>query len=345
MAPLPQERLVPETTRRADRLMAEAMTIIDTARGDGAHLRLTGGLAVRRYATDLDFMDREFSDIDFVGLSCESGRLRRLFERLGYQENRHVTDATAGGQLQYLARARLAESHAHVLKRPRPLGPANVTTAGDHVDVFLDVMRMDHDIDMRSRLDADAYAISPADILLSKLQIGEPAAKDVHDVIALLKDVPLRETGGGGGIDPALLNRACAKDWGLCHDVTANLDLVVSALAAWPLSEAQRRLVAERATRLRTAIADTEKPLRWRLRARVGTRLPWRRQVEEREGSPRVIESTGAAPKLLSCGDCRHAVQISTRLVDLPAAPLACPRCGGLDLDVRSPDTEEPVAA
>ena len=40
--------------RRADRLMAEAMAIIDAARERGAQLRLTGGLAIRRYCTDLD---------------------------------------------------------------------------------------------------------------------------------------------------------------------------------------------------------------------------------------------------------------------------------------------------
>jgi hypothetical protein len=52
--------------------MAEAVTIIDTARRHGALLRLTGGLAVRRYTTDLDFMDRAFSDIDFLGLSSQA---------------------------------------------------------------------------------------------------------------------------------------------------------------------------------------------------------------------------------------------------------------------------------
>ena len=68
--------------RRADRLMAEAMDTIDAARAQGVQLRLTGGLAVRRYCTDLDFMDREYSDIDFVGRSRpEEGDPRGLRER------------------------------------------------------------------------------------------------------------------------------------------------------------------------------------------------------------------------------------------------------------------------
>ena len=80
--------------RPADRLMAEAMTIIDTARRHDAQLRLTGGLAVRRYVTDLAFMDRQFSDIDFIGLSSDTARLQRVLAELGYQENRYVTQAT-----------------------------------------------------------------------------------------------------------------------------------------------------------------------------------------------------------------------------------------------------------
>ena len=88
--------------RRADRLMAEAMAIIDAAREQGVQLRLTGGLAVRRYCTDLEFMDREYSDIDVVGLTGSGSAAARVFAGLGYAENRYVTQATDGGQLQYV---------------------------------------------------------------------------------------------------------------------------------------------------------------------------------------------------------------------------------------------------
>ena len=43
---------------------------------------------------------------------------------------------------------------------------------------------------------------------------------------------------------------------------------------------------------VRDAIEHESKSLRWRLRARVGTRLPWRREVEEREGSPIIATVT-----------------------------------------------------
>jgi hypothetical protein len=190
-------------------------------------------------------------------------------------------------QLQYARRARLLESHDHPLKRPRPLGPANATPpAAEHIDVFLDVMRMDHDVDARGRLDIDPVAISPADILLTKLQMGELANKDVHDIVALLKDVPLGETDDNGCIEVRRLAKACAQDWGLAFDVRASLETVGALLAGFGLPEAEGARVSERLAALQGAIARQDKSLRYRLRARVGTRLPWRREVEEREGSP-----------------------------------------------------------
>src|SRR5664280_1814312 len=79
------------SVRPADGLMAEAVALIDGGRRRGVQLRLTGGLAVRRYCTDLDFMDREFSDIDLIGVSRQSRELHRLFGERGYDENRYIS--------------------------------------------------------------------------------------------------------------------------------------------------------------------------------------------------------------------------------------------------------------
>ncbi len=177
----------PAPTKRADRVMAEAMAIIDAAREQGVPLRLTGGLAVRRYCTDLEFMDREYSDIDVVGLSSQLKELHQVFVGLGYAENRYVTQATEAGQLQYVKTETLARTARAAAATSRASPPLV-----DHVDIFIDVMKMDHDVDVRDRLDIDDYAISPVDALIAKLQIGKINQKDVHDVIALLKDVPLQ---------------------------------------------------------------------------------------------------------------------------------------------------------
>ena len=102
--------------------MAEARIITDAARRQALTLRLIGGLAVRRYCGDLAFVDREFSDIDLVGLSRQSGRLGRLFAELGYEENRYVSQATSGSQSQYVKPWVLLESRAHFAKRPHSPG-------------------------------------------------------------------------------------------------------------------------------------------------------------------------------------------------------------------------------
>ena len=219
--------------------MAEAMAIVDAAREQDVQLRLTGGLAVRRYCTDLEFMDREYSDIDVVGLSGQRKDLHQVFAGLGYTENRYVTQATDAGQLQYVKTETLARVAAGRLERPdgRPAEAPLV----DHVDIFLDVMKMDHDVDVRDRLDIDDYAVSPVDALIAKLQIGKINQKDVHDVIALLKDVPLHDADGAASIDVAYLAEVCSRDWGLYHDITTNLDVVLAMVDDYGLADGRSR--------------------------------------------------------------------------------------------------------
>ena len=202
----------------AERHMAEAMALIDEARRWGVQVRLMGGLAVRRYCTDLGFMDREYSDIDLVGLSVQNRELHEVFTRLGYAENRAVTEATGAGQLQYV-KTEVLEGAGGAYRIGAGHGDDRPAPLVDHVDLFMDVMRMDHDLDVRDRLLVDDYAISPADAFIGKLQIGRLNAKDAHDVIALLKDVPLRQADDETSLCLPYVAETCASDWGLCQDV------------------------------------------------------------------------------------------------------------------------------
>jgi Fic family protein len=275
-------------TKRADRLMAAAMAIVDSARDGGAELRLTGGLAVRRYCVDLGFMEREYSDIDFVGLSAQTRELHEVFTGLGYTENRYVTQSTDASQLQYIKIEALREA-----RERNDAKPADQTRHEpplvDHVDIFLDVMRMDHDVDVRGRLDIDDYAVSPVDALIAKLQIGKINQKDVHDVIALVKDVPLRGADGADdelSIDAEYLAEVCSRDWGLHHDITENLDVVLASVKDYGLSDQALAKVRERLTALKESVEEATKGIRWWLRASMGERMAWRREVEDTEGTP-----------------------------------------------------------
>jgi len=277
------ERRAP--ARRADRLMAEAMSIVDAARDRGAQLRLTGGLAIRRYCTDLDFMDREYSDIDFIGLSAQRKEVDEVFTALGYSENRYVSQATDAGQLQYIKKEALEGMKAEAVAAAAGVRSTYQPPLVDHVDIFLDVMRMDHDVDVRERLEVDDYAISPADAVIAKLQIGKINQKDVHDVIALFKDVPLRDIDDDASIDVLHIAEVCSRDWGLYQDITTNLDIVLATVGDYGLTEAQQDRVHTRLAAVKESVENASKSIGWRLRASVGERVAWRREIEDTEGT------------------------------------------------------------
>ena len=97
-------------------------------------------------------------------------------------------------------------------------------------------MRMDHQIDFRDRLEINTYAIDPADLFLSKLQIVNLNEKDVHDVITLVKDVYVDFQPHPGVLDLHHVAEVCAADWGLYIDVMNNIDAVVEHVADYDLS-------------------------------------------------------------------------------------------------------------
>ena len=275
--------------RRADRLMREAMAMIDAARERGVLLRLTGGLAVRRYCLDLAFMDREYSDIDFVGLAAQDRELHELLAGLGYTENLYVSQSTGASQLQFIKTEALAERRIGKGAKPQPIR-LHEAPPTDHVDIFLDVMRMDHDLDVRERLDLDDYAISPVDALLAKLQIGKINQKDIHDAIALVKDVPLREADAEGELEISLdvghLAEMCSQDWGLYHDITTNLELVLASVGDYGLTDEALARVRKRLITITETLRSADKAVAWQLRAAVGERVAWRREVEDTDGTP-----------------------------------------------------------
>ncbi|HMK91775.1 MAG TPA: hypothetical protein VK576_02140 [Thermoleophilia bacterium] len=284
----------------------EARRIIDAARERGIVLRLFGGLAVREHCTAADFCERDHADLDLVGLSAQVKQLAPLMADLGYHEDAQVRLSTAAGQRQFL--------------RPCRHTAADGAQAhdADRVDVFLDTFHMDHEIGLKDRLAQGEYTIPVTDVLLTKLQVVRHNDKDVRDIITLLKDVPMagdeerdpaprdqaaradeseapageRPAAPDTGIvqpDPRVVQAApiaaaCAEDWGLHHDVLASLELVERLLPRYGLDAAAAARVRERIGRLRDALEAAPKSFAWRLRAKVGTRLPWYDEVEEQEG-------------------------------------------------------------
>jgi hypothetical protein len=260
--------VAPQTLVVATRedMIAEARSIVDAARERGLVLRLLGGLAARFYCRSLDFCEREHGDIDLIGHRRDAGRIAELFAGLGYEENTHVRLATGGGQLQFTTKCR----HGDGWSRYRPHDE-------DHADVFLDTFKMDHAIDLSDRIELDDYAITPSDVLLIKLQMARMEEKDERDVFTLLQDLPLQQ----GAIDVDYIAGLCARDWGLFHDVGFNLARLKARLSATGVDPKVEPRVREGIAALERAIEAEPKSRPWRLRAKIGTRLPWRNLVEE----------------------------------------------------------------
>jgi len=252
-------------------MLAEARRIVDTARDRHVVLRLLGGLAVREHCKVLDFCERDYADLDLVGLGRQGRQIVALMRDLGYDEEQRVRLATDNRQCQFVRACvhRSGEGVAHDL---------------DRVDVFLDAFRMDHTIALGGRLALEDYTIPVTDVLLTKLQIVRHNDKDVRDIVTLLKDVPMADEDLPGVVSARSIAARCARDWGLYHDVSVTLELCRRLLGRYRLDEGERRRVTGAIDRLGAALRAAPKSLAWRTRARIGTRVRWHATVEEQDG-------------------------------------------------------------
>ena len=143
---------------------------------------------------------------------------------------------------------------------------------------------MDHQVDFRDRLEINTYAIDPADLFLSKLQIVNLNEKDVHDTITLVKDVYVDFQPHPGVLDLHHVAGVCAADWGLYIDVMNNIDTVIEHVGDYDLGPRDAARVRRTLELAQDMMTEQAKTLRWRLRARIGKRVRWYAEVEEQFG-------------------------------------------------------------
>ncbi len=252
----------------------EARRIIDEARSRGIVLRLFGGLAVRDHCELAYVCDRDYSDIDLIGLRRQVKAIVTLFGDLGFKENYDVRTATSDQQLQFYRRCDHPDAERHFFIHP-----------DDHVDVFLDTFRMDHVLPLAGRLEIEAYTISLSDVLLTKLQTAHIDEKDERDVVSVLSQAPLADSDERGAVNVAYIARLCAGDWGLWYDVLAGVRRVRGVLDARDdLDQPLLARVRKALDRLSGAIEAEPKSVGWRLRAKVGTHARWHEDIEEQDG-------------------------------------------------------------
>jgi hypothetical protein len=148
---------------------------------------------------------------------------------------------------------------------------------------MVDRLVMCHTLDFRSSLANSSLTLDPADLLLSKLQIFELNAKDVHDITHLLAGLPVGDSGSGPFIDVVRFQEVVGADWGWWRTCTGSLEKLPALLAQNPaLVPANARFdPLVQATRLLDAAASAPKSMKWKLRGGVGDRVRWYELPEE----------------------------------------------------------------
>lgn len=250
-----------DASRPAREAYEEALRIVEAADVAGLPVRIAGSAAVFSHAPSAERVfaqaEREAGDIDIVTRSkVRSDAMDDLLGGLGYEPH--------GQHNVWQAETRQIFERAG---------------GGLHVDVFRDAMEFCHPVEIRDRLEADHPTIPLPELVLTKLQIVEINAKDLLDMAVLLLDHELGEA--PDTIDASVIASTLANDWGFWHTATTNLAKLREHLAATPLDANERDVVLGRLTALEERIEAEPKSRRFKMRARIGTRVRWYQDVEE----------------------------------------------------------------
>ena len=237
-------------------VIAEAERISAAARAGKVPVKLVGGAAVNLHSRSARQapLKRKYGDLDFVASSRQQASVQKLFESLGYEGDRRFNTLNGHQRLLYLDGVN-----------------------GRQIDIFIDRMKMCHVIELADRLGGDVACLTPADLLLSKLQVFEVNMKDLVDSIALLLDHPIADH-DDDAINAAYLAQLMSQDWGLYRTLQLNTARVRDAAKELPVPA---DTVNQRLDQLWERVDAHPKSLKWRLRAKVGDRMSWYELPEE----------------------------------------------------------------
>ena len=240
-------------------LIKQAGQLINELGSDGVSARLLGGVAVALrcpVASPPSPLARSYSDVDIAITRTSRRRLPEVMARL---------DFTAAD--------RFNRMNGHVRQ-------LYMSAQGVELDVFVEHFKMCHELDLKGRLDVDRATLPLADLMLTKLQVAELTEKDVRDCAALVVDHDLTEDDTGINV-----TRICAitgSDWGWWRTVTENLGKVIEHVDRLGLATDTTARAASTAGDLLLRIGTGPKTMRWKARARLGDRVAWREEPDEK---------------------------------------------------------------
>jgi len=247
---------------REKEFIEEATRIVKLGGERGIILRLMGATAVRLHCPKFGYlfreMERSLTDLDFMSYGRCNRFMRKFFTELGYTPNERV--------IAFYGASR------HIYHNEEKNWQA---------DVFFDELNMCHKINFRNRLELDYPTITLADILLEKMQIVKINPKDVKDSIIMLREHEVGEI-ENETVNMRYIADLLASDWGFYYTVTTNLGKLKEFLDEFEaLTDEDKKDVATKIDKLLEAIESKPKSLRWRMRAKIGTKRKWYQEVEE----------------------------------------------------------------
>jgi hypothetical protein len=264
-----------------DEFVKESIAIVERAQSRGVCLRILGSLATYIRARNAGCGDLLkslgrfgegmplFTDLDLAAYGKQRGAIDKIFRELAFEPDRLVNGMFGHRRLIYY----------HPQRKY-------------HVDVFLNKLEFSHDVEFgekpgEGRLDVDYPTISPADIVLEKLQIHQINRKDLIDLVMLFLVHDVQGQFGKDSIDGAYIGRILSREWGFWYDATTNLEKMRGLLQTLEkegkLSRLQSQIVEDRLEKLLDYVRNTPKERGWEKRAKTGTKKAWYREVEEVE--------------------------------------------------------------
>jgi len=227
----------------------------------GVPLKLLGGQAVRLLCPLFPHRARNDQDMDFASVSTAKRPVMEFLSGQGF----------------------LGDARFNLLHGDRQM---YFTTAdgGTSVDVIMDKLNMCHVLEFAGRIDRMPYTLDVADLLLTKLQIVELNAKDVHDVLHLFSAFPVQDGDEPGTIGTSRIGKIVGEDWGWWRTVTGNLDKIAQLAEGEHrdlLPEARTFDPGAQARALKAFCVACPKTMKWKIRAKVGERARWYELPEE----------------------------------------------------------------
>jgi len=244
-----------------DPLVNEAVKLAENAEGSKIILRMLGATAIRLHCPRnqklFETLNRKITDIDFAAYGKQKNAITKFISERGYKRPQHLTIGA------FVDREIFEGAN------------------GKHIDVFFDKLEFCHTISFSGRLENDRPTVPLSELLLEKMQIVQINEKDLKDTTVMLLE---HDIGNGDNdiVNSEIVAKALASDWGFYYTVTVNLGKAKDYVEKFPWPDQEEAgLVKARIDKLLEMIGREPKSMGWKMRAKVGPKKKWYRDVEE----------------------------------------------------------------